>query len=82
MARRACKRKQIVSVAFKVCGRGRSKICPVARIHKSDRRPTIRTKGGGKLVDGGVRVIGGYKNKTEAQKAMAKWMSRHSGVVC
>ena len=82
MARRSCRRKQIVSVAFKVCGRGRSKICPVAKLHKDDRRPTIKTKGGGRLVDGGVRLLGGYKTKTEAQKAAAKWLSKHNHLVC
>lgn len=81
MAKR-CTRKQITRVDFKRCGRGKSKVCPVATIHKSDRRPTTRTKGGGKLVDGGKRMLGGFKNRKAAEAAAAKWMAKHDGLVC
>ena len=82
MARRGCSRKQITKLDIKRCGRGKSKWCPVATINKADRRPTIRTKGGGKLVDGGKRMLGGYKSKSEASKRGHAWVSKHNGTTC
>lgn len=67
---------------MKRCGRGKSKWCPVATVHKSDRRPTLKTKGGGRLVDGGKRMLGGYESKSEASKKGHAWVSKHNGLVC
>lgn len=83
MAKRGrCTRKQIVKMDVKRCGNGKSKWCPVVTVNKADRRPTIRTKGGGKLVDGGKRMIGGYKSKGEAQRKGADWVAKHHGTTC
>ena len=82
MASRGCKRRQIVKLDIKRCGRSHKRWCPVATINKADRRADIRTKGGGLLRDGGKRVLGGYASKSEASKKGHAWVSKHNGTTC
>lgn len=82
MASRRCTRKQIVKMEVKKCGNGKTKYCPVLTVNKKDRRSDIRTKGGGRLVDGGTRIVGGYKTKSEAQRRGADWVAKHNGTIC
>lgn len=78
MAKR-CRVKAITSVRV-VSTRGRRNLrggprhCVVAKV--TPHRPVIKTKGGGRLVDGGKRMGGCFVSAKKAAAVAAKWANK------
>lgn len=70
-----CALKEIKSVTIKRGGgKNRKRHCVVAKVEP--KRKTLKTKGGGKLVDGGKRMYGCFSSASDAKKRAAKVESK------
>ena len=76
-ARKEITRVKVVSTRGRANLRGGPRYCVVAFVEP--RRKDIRTKGGGKLVDGGKRMAGCYMSAKKAAAVQRKWEAK-SGV--
>mgnify|MGYP001585327122 CR=1 FL=1 len=83
MARSSCKvggRKQIGAVDVKKCrvGRGKGRAAWCVGVAITNPRPVRKTKGGGRLVDSGMRWVGAFGSKQKAEKQRSKWARKSS----